>query len=172
MLFELDNLDVFDIPNVIFRFVFVLVFRSKLFVNLLPELKLDGVFLVSFPGLLIVLSCSERLLFGVFSSPSPGFSFVLLLPQHELLHILLLPLLHRLVVSLIPESLLFIQPQLSELLNGHRPDVPTQENHLPAQTLARLLVALRKVEAQKNDRVAPLNPLEGQLGFQEERIRD
>ena len=59
----------------------------------------------------------------------------------------------------------------------HRPDVPTQENHLPAQTLwvqtlARLLVALQKVEAQKTDRVEPLSPLEGQLGFQEERIRD
>ena len=64
----------------------------------------------------------------------------------------------------------------------HRPDVPTQENHLPAQTLwvqtlARLLVAWRKVEAQKveaqkTDRVEPLSPLEGQLGFQEERIRD
>jgi hypothetical protein len=64
----------------------------------------------------------------------------------------------------------------------HKPDVPTQENHLPAQrlwvqTLARLLVALQevgvqKVEAQKTDQVEPLDPLEGQLGFQEERIRD
>jgi hypothetical protein len=64
----------------------------------------------------------------------------------------------------------------------HKPDVPTQENRLLAQTLwvqtlARLLVALQGVEAQKlevqkTDRVEPLDPLEGQLVFQEERIRD
>jgi hypothetical protein len=64
----------------------------------------------------------------------------------------------------------------------HKPDVPTQENHLPAQrlwvqTLARLLVALQgvgvqKVEAQKTDQVESLDPLEGQVGFQKERIRD
>ena len=50
--------------------------------------------------------------------------------------------------------------------------MPTQVNRLPAQTLARLLVALQKVEAQKTDRIEPLDPLEDQLGFQEERIRD
>ena len=59
----------------------------------------------------------------------------------------------------------------------HRPDVPTQENRLPVLTLAHLLVALQKVEVQKvearkTDRVEPLDPLGGQLGFQEERIRD
>jgi hypothetical protein len=73
-------------------------------------------------------------------------------------------------------------PQLSGPLSVHKPGVPTQENHLPTQTigiptLALLLVWLQKVQvplvaAQKTDRVWPLNPLEGQLGFQEERIRD
>ena len=64
----------------------------------------------------------------------------------------------------------------------HKPDVPTQENRLLAQTLwvqtlARLIVALQgveaqKLEAQKTDRVEPLDPLEGQLRFLEERILD
>jgi hypothetical protein len=63
-----------------------------------------------------------------------------------------------------------------------KPGVPTQENRLPTQTigiptLAPLLVGLQKVQvplvaAQKTDRVEPLDPLEGQLVFQEERIRD
>ena len=55
--------------------------------------------------------------------------------------------------------------------------MPTQENRLPVLTLAHLLVALQKVEVQKvearkTDRVEPLDPLGGQLGVQEERIRD
>ena len=74
------------------------------------------------------------------------------------------------------------QPELSELLNVHKPGVPTQENRPPTQTIgvltvAPLLVGFQKVQAQmvaaqKTDRVGPLDPLEDQLGFQEERIRD
>jgi hypothetical protein len=73
-------------------------------------------------------------------------------------------------------------PQLSGPLNVRKPGVPTQENRLPTSmigipTLAPLLVGLWKAQAQmvavqKPDRVGPLDPLEGQLGFQEERIRD
>jgi hypothetical protein len=54
-------------------------------------------------------------------------------------------------------------PQLSGPLSVHKPGVPTQENHLPTQTigiptLAPLLVGLQKVQvplvaAQKTDRV-------------------
>ena len=74
------------------------------------------------------------------------------------------------------------QPELSGPLNVRKPGVPTQENRLPTSmigipTLAPLLVGLWKAQAQmvavqKPDRVGPLDPLEGQLGFQEERIRD
>ena len=73
-------------------------------------------------------------------------------------------------------------PQLSGPLNVRKPGVPTQENRLPTSMigipmLAPLLVGLWKAQAQmvavqKPDRVGPLDPLEVQLGFQEERIRD
>ena len=73
-------------------------------------------------------------------------------------------------------------PELFELLNGHRPGGPTQGDRLPTemtqiqrhriQTPALPLVAAKTVAAQTTVRVEPLDPREGQLGFQEERIRD